>query len=186
MPVRPWNSRAFDHAALDEGGGHDFLDVLGLDPDIEVAAGIDDNQGAKLAKAVAAGGHHFHAVGQTVGLDGLVEGIAHGLAARGRTARAPADEDLELFVGGLAVIVAQCDFGFGGFPDLPEVGGGSKAGIFGHDILTVLDGDPGERQCDRSSRGMRYARRRGGRSTTGSCRECPEYRRGSAGRGSDR
>ena len=128
--------QAFHQLAFHDGFCDDFLAVLGLYAHIEIAAGVDDDQGAEFAEAVTAGGDDFAGMIQTVLFERLLKGRPHGLAARRGAARASAHENLEFFVRRLTVITTQNDFMLGAFPDLPEVGGGSKTSVFGHGNLS--------------------------------------------------
>ena len=85
--------KAADDLTLLQGAGHDLGDVFGFDLEVGDLLGPDGDDGASLAKAVAAGPEYVDLVGQT-GLVQLVhEREVHLLAARGVTAGAGADGD---------------------------------------------------------------------------------------------
>ena len=90
--------QAFHQLAFHDGGGDDFLAVLGLYTHVEIAAGVDNHQRAEFTEAVTAGGDDFTGMFQPVFFERFLKGRPYGIAARGSAARASAHENLEFFI----------------------------------------------------------------------------------------
>ena len=149
LVVQAFHRLAFQHGGLDE-----LVGIFGLHADIEDAAGVEDDQRAEFAEAVAAGDHDAHAVVQAVVVDGLLQGVAHVHAARRGTAGAAADENLVFFLVFLAFVVTQVEQGPGLLVQPGKVVNGVETFEFKHIVLSFRPGScRGYRECRRGSGG---------------------------------